>query len=203
METAKVDIRKLQLLNDRINQTIDALSQVRLSVHGLAHTSGIAPNVPNNPATAFGQGVGQQQGGFPPVPQVGFPQVQQTGFPQVQQTGFPQLFGGGLSHTPPFYGGMNPYAAWGGLNPYAGFGGVQQPGLNPFAGIGGVAGGWNPYLAQMGQVGQLGGLSHSTGSESIEQQLARPGWSDPLLAARLAQTFPYAQFAVPPVVTLY
>src|SRR6266542_5391882 len=43
METAKVDIRKLQLLNDRINQCIDALNQVRLSVHGLsqglAHTS--------------------------------------------------------------------------------------------------------------------------------------------------------------------
>ena len=35
---ARVDVRKLQILNDRINQTIDALSQVRLSVHGLAHT---------------------------------------------------------------------------------------------------------------------------------------------------------------------
>lgn len=35
---AKVDVRKLQILNDRINQTIDALSQVRLSVHGLGHT---------------------------------------------------------------------------------------------------------------------------------------------------------------------
>jgi hypothetical protein len=35
METARVDIRKLQLLNDRINQTIDALNQVRFSVHGV------------------------------------------------------------------------------------------------------------------------------------------------------------------------
>ncbi len=41
METAKVDVRKLQLLNDRINQTIDALNQVRLSVHGLQHTGGL------------------------------------------------------------------------------------------------------------------------------------------------------------------
>ena len=32
---AKVDIRKLQLLNDRIAQTIEALNQVRLSVHGV------------------------------------------------------------------------------------------------------------------------------------------------------------------------
>src|SRR5690242_14280750 len=39
---AKVDVRKLQILNDRINQTIDALNQVRLSVHGLGHT-GVNP----------------------------------------------------------------------------------------------------------------------------------------------------------------
>jgi hypothetical protein len=210
METAKVDIRKLQLLNDRINQTIDALSQVRLSVHGLAHTAGINPNLTNNQAAAFGQGAGQQQAGFPPVQQGTFPQVQQPGFPQ---TGFPQIFGG-LSHTPMFYGGaqggMNPYGAWGvqgGPNPYAGFGGVQTTGgLNPFAGIGGMAGaagGWNPYLAQVGQAGQFGGLSHSAGPEPLGQLTPRPVWSDPLLAARIAQTFPYAQFAVPPVVTLY
>lgn len=35
---ARVDIRKLQQLNDRINQVLDALSQVRLSVYGLSHT---------------------------------------------------------------------------------------------------------------------------------------------------------------------
>ena len=41
METAKVDIRKLQTLNDCINRTIEALNQVRLSVHGggLAHSA--------------------------------------------------------------------------------------------------------------------------------------------------------------------
>ncbi len=40
MDTVKVDIRKLQTLNDRINQCIDALGQVRLSVHGLSHCAG-------------------------------------------------------------------------------------------------------------------------------------------------------------------
>src|ERR1700688_3192300 len=198
METAKVDIRKLQLLNDRINQTIDALNQVRLTVHGLSHTAGINPNVPNVGATAFGLGAGPQQTGFPQVPQGGFPQVQQTGFPQP---GFPQAFGGGLSHTPPFYGGVQ--GGQGGMNPYAALG--QQGGVNPNAGIGGVAGGWNPYLAQMGQgqIGQqFGGLSH-TGPEPLES-FARPAWNDPLLAIKVARTFPYAQFAVlPPVVTLY
>jgi len=42
---AKVDIRKLQLLNDRISQTIDALNQVRLSVHGLSHSPVINPQM--------------------------------------------------------------------------------------------------------------------------------------------------------------
>jgi hypothetical protein len=175
METAKVDIRKLQLLNDRINQCIDALSQVRLSVHGLSHTAGINPNVPQQTG-AFGfqdprlsMGIGQQQAGFP----------------QQQQGGFPQPFGAGLSHTPPFFAGPqqvggNPYAAWGG----------GQAGVNPYM---------NPYALQFGQ---LGGLSHSSGFESPDAYL-RPAWSDPLLAARIAQTFPYAQFAVPPVVSLY
>ena len=191
METAKVDIRKLQLLNDRINQTIDALNQVRLSVHGLSHTSGINPNVPNVGTAAFGLGAGAQQVGFQQVPQVGFPQIQQPGFPQ-------QVFGGGLSHTPQFYGGI--VQGQGGMSPYAGFG--LQGGLNPYAGIGGAAAGWNPYLAQMGQIGQFGGLSHSTAQEPLEP-FARPAWNDPLLAVKVAQTFPYVQFAVPPVVTLY
>ncbi|HYL04811.1 MAG TPA: hypothetical protein VE075_02165 [Thermoanaerobaculia bacterium] len=193
METAKVDIRKLQLLNDRINQSIDALNQVRLSVHGLSHTAGVNPNVP---AGAFGLGIGQQQSAFPQ--QGGFPQIA-GGFTPVQQGGFPQVFGG-LSHTPMPYG-----VAQGGLNPYFGFGGAQQAGLNPYAGIGAVPGGWNPYLQQTGQIGQfgqLGGLSHSSGQEMLEP-FGRGVWNDPWLAARVVQTFPYAQFAVPPVVTLY
>lgn len=44
METVKVDIQKLQLLNDRLAQTIDALNQVRMSVHGIQHSGGqVAP----------------------------------------------------------------------------------------------------------------------------------------------------------------
>lgn len=50
METAKVDIKKLQLLNDRINQCIDALNQVRLSVHGLSHTAGINAGISSMPS---------------------------------------------------------------------------------------------------------------------------------------------------------
>jgi hypothetical protein len=38
METVQVDMQKLQLLNERIAQTFDALNQLRLSVHGFQHT---------------------------------------------------------------------------------------------------------------------------------------------------------------------
>ena len=46
METAKVDIEKLQLLNDRITQTIEALNQVRLSVHGLQSGRQMGQQIP-------------------------------------------------------------------------------------------------------------------------------------------------------------
>ena len=39
METVRVELRKLQQLNDRINQTIDALTQLRQSVHGFQPTA--------------------------------------------------------------------------------------------------------------------------------------------------------------------
>jgi hypothetical protein len=137
METAKVEIRKLQLLNDRINQCIDALNQVRLSVHGLSHTTGI---------------------------------------PQVAA---------GIPHAQTPYG-VSPFAT-----SYApGF--VQQGGVIPpqfgatQLGIGQT---FNPVL----------GLSH-TSAEGFD----RPVWTDPLMAARIAQTFPYLYLSVSPAVgTIY
>lgn len=51
---AKVDIQKLQVLCDRINQTADALAQVRMSVSGLAHTGPISPyGLGFNPTVGF------------------------------------------------------------------------------------------------------------------------------------------------------
>src|SRR6266508_1141522 len=65
METAKVDIRKLQLLNDRINQCIDALNQVRLSVHGLSGAStGVQSGIGSGPNTAFEYGLGLTHSGL-------------------------------------------------------------------------------------------------------------------------------------------
>jgi hypothetical protein len=174
METAKVDIRKLQLLNDRINQCIDALNQVRLSVHGLtsaqglSHTSGPFAGALGFTGAPFGGGYG----GFPQTP-----------------------FGQGGGINPSFGMGQGP-----GINPVFGYGqGLQGqgqgfpgqgfPGLSHTGGLPGI----NPYLS-------AGGV----GAEGLGLENAlRPMWADPFLAARITQTFPYAQFPAPPVVTIY
>jgi hypothetical protein len=55
METVKVDIQKLQLLNDRVAQTIDALNQLRLSVHGIHQTQQAFGGYGYSPVTPFAQ----------------------------------------------------------------------------------------------------------------------------------------------------
>jgi hypothetical protein len=134
METAKVDIRKLQLLNDRINQCIEALSQVRLSVHGLSHTAGPQPGMGVGWTPGFGfaaSGIGYPQAG------VGFPQAG-IGYPQA---GVPSPFGQGLSHT----AGVGPV----GIGPFGGFPPGISAGLSPQQS-------WpTPFIG-------LGGLSHSS-----------------------------------------
>jgi hypothetical protein len=168
METAKVDIRKLQLLNDRINQCIDALNQVRLSVHGLSQ--GLSHTSPQsqagvNPGAPYGQGFSGlganpfNQTGVNPFVQAGVSPFGPAGFGQQMPIGqgLPtQGFAPGLSHT---------------------------TGQSPFAQAA------NPYLSALSP-------------EALEASV-RPIWADPILTARIAQTFPYAQFPVSPVVTIY
>ena len=100
METAKVDIRKLQLLNDRINQCIDALAQVRLSVHGLSH-SNPAGQMSNVGGFGIGTGINpfsQQQIN----PNIGTPYLGSPyGFGQGQSQGFGQI---GVGQQNPFWG---------------------------------------------------------------------------------------------------
>jgi hypothetical protein len=129
METARVDIRKLQLLNDRINQTIDALNQVRFSVHGVQA-------VPN---AVTGLGIGHTT---PTVnPYFANPYLAQQVNPFLAQQAWTMgvnpftAFGNGLGHTSPetldptfAYGRINqtfPFAPWG----YSPFG----QGYTPFA----------------------------------------------------------------------
>jgi len=182
METAKVDIRKLQLLNDRINQCIDALNQVRLSVHGLSagaglsHTSPFFPGV--NPGIPTGLGpYGQFAGGpgqFPASP-IGPGQFPISPISAYQQgvTPFGTIgaspIASGLSHTS---------GGWG-----ANLGLFGQPNLGLFGQGVPFGQGINPYGVPFGAEG-IGG-------------------TDPMLGVRIAQTFPYAQLPTPPVVTLY
>jgi hypothetical protein len=152
METAKVDIQKLQLLNDRIAQCFDALNQVRLSVHGLSHTTGIGQQ-------GFGQqgfGIGQGFMGVNPYQQYQPNPYQQSTFQNPYQQN-PYLSAGigqtpwanplaGLSHSNPFtvspYGfspltqGINPLTQ--GINPLTqgiGFGGFGGMSVDPYLAV--------------------------------------------------------------------
>jgi hypothetical protein len=94
MDTVKVDVRKLQLLNDSLNTAQEALNQVRLSVHG------------------FQPSYGQQNLGFQGAP-IGFGATTAAPFaqgPQIPMPGigigapysaFPQA---GISHSTPAFG---------------------------------------------------------------------------------------------------
>ena len=202
---ARVDVRKLQVLNDRINQTIDALNQVRLSVHGV---SGL---------------------GHTGIPQLGF-MSQGYGYPQTQGWG-QQGFTGGLGHTgvPPQLNplsyltqgqgfGQGPYGQGQGFgqglfgqSPFGQGGPLGQSGLfgqsgqQGFPGIGGGFGLQHsgiPYmnpmvnpqvLQQLGGVGGWGGgigteLPFQSGQNAIEQKLVEARASDPY---RISQTFPF------------
>lgn len=150
MDTAKVDIRKLQLLNDRVNQCIDALNDVRFSVHGLSHTSQVPQGAP----------------GINPLAQD----------PRLS------LGWGGAASVSPVIPGLSHTSAMGSA--------AQAP-APPFQGFSIPIGAINPYAA----------LSHS-GAGAFEAY-PRPMWADPLLSARVAQTFPYAFVSIPPVVTIY
>jgi hypothetical protein len=192
---AKVDVRKLQVLNDRINQTIDALNQVRLSVHGLAH-SGVMPQM--NPLAYLtqgvqgfgtpgfgGQGIGQQGIGQQGFGQQGFGQQGFGGFPQT-----PWSQGiGGLGHT-----GVPPQ-----VNPLLAQGLQQSPyqTMNPFGGVG-LPSLTSPYGVQQGFGGLqgLGGQQGLGGPENLEQKLAEIRASDP---SRITQTFPFATNPYPQV----
>ena len=94
---AKVDIEKLQVLNDRIAQTIDALNQVRLSVHGAQQSLG-AQQALGGPAAAGAAQV--WPGGISHSP---YTQIPTAGVsPFVQTPWLAQQMQGGLAHTMPY-----------------------------------------------------------------------------------------------------
>lgn len=160
---AKVDIRKLQILNDRINQTIDALSQVRMSVHGLGHTA-----IPTPIMNPFGTIPGF---GYPAYPTLPVPPIGVT--PPV-----PPIPGSvGLSHTPftpfvnPLFNLPTPYPTPF-VNPLLSQ--VPTPGITPS---------WTPTP----WTGFGTGLFHST-IDPLELRMLEARALDPF---RIRETFPF------------
>jgi hypothetical protein len=171
METAKVDIRRLQILNDCINRTIEALNQVRLSVHGggISHTAAIG-------------------GAFPGV--YGYGGYGQPFFPQTTAMGVVPGLGLGLGHTAnPFYNqniyATNPFAT----NPYATnpFG-AQTFGTNPLAAAAYLQ---NQGLAHTGPE-SVGANWNTYGANNWNT------FVDPYVNARIAQTFPFVHWGYSP-----
>jgi len=85
---AKVDIRKLQFLNDRIAQVTDALNQVRLSVHGLQQQ----PQLGFPQQSLYGGG----PMGFQHSPYAGIPGMIPLGQQSLWQGGSQSPMGGGF-----------------------------------------------------------------------------------------------------------
>lgn len=194
---AKVDVRKLQVLNDRINQTIDALNQVRLSVHGLGHTGGLQSQI--NPLAYLSQGFGMQQpygmgvpGGFPGVggPFGGF---QQGGIGGMQ--GLTPNIPFGFQHSPFQPQLTNPYLSLMLSSPWSQIGSPfsqQTPPWGLLGQTGGIGGGFGGGigggLSQLYGGGVGGGLGHTGYQDVIERQLVELRANDPF---RITQTFPF------------
>jgi hypothetical protein len=206
METAKVDVRKLQMLNDRINQTIDALNQVRLSVHGMStngngtFANGTTPfTTPFVGATFPGVHPGIAAGAIPGIGWTHPAQAQtwqhlqhlqalqqmqqlqqlQYGIPGAQAFGTnPYAFASNSYATNPYL--TNPY----GTNPYATNPYVTNPYFSSFAnGLGA-----NPFSA-INSFSAVNPFSAVTGNV----------YADPFVGNRISQTFPFVQWGYSPL----
>jgi hypothetical protein len=178
--TAKVDIRKLQLLNDRIAQTIDALNQVRLSVHGLglSHSSAGIPGVPFGvpyPTSPY-QAYSAYSPAYAYSPMYGAAAAWPTA---------------GISHSSP----------WATSSPWASSSAWASPQAASYAQQVGAV---NPVLSQLLWQQGIGGLSHSDawGSSVYSPSYAAAFGAaaiDPFTANRIMHMFPFAQMPVSPV----
>jgi hypothetical protein len=172
------------VLCDRISQTIDALGQVRLSVHGLQHTSPGGYGLPygTSPMYGWGQGLSTWGQGLSPWGQ---------GLSAWGQGISPW----GLGHSPWGWGqawgqGASPWAqaaSWGqGASPWAQGASLWGQGISPYA---------SPWYS-------AAGLTHT--SPELLETMAR--YNDPYYgygSARFAQTFPYAYSPVPGFVPIW
>jgi hypothetical protein len=176
METAKVDIRRLQTLSDCINRTIEALNQVRLSVH--------AGNLPY--AQLGLQGAGAQfLGAFPGA------------FPGAFGVA-PQLMGqvpgvfSGIAHSAanPFFNqfanqfGVSPWNNLAQLQNVAAQNAINNTAFNPAFNAALNGNSITPFAQT--------GLGHSAFGSTLND------FVDPYTTARIAQTFPFVHWGYSP-----
>lgn len=161
---AKVDVRKLQMLNDRIIQTLEALTQVRASVHGIGQ---------NGPYSAYGQPMASPvyPGGLGHTPLLS-PYAQ---WPVPLNGSFAPI---GLSHSSypqsPFVPQLTPWQSPAAIPQYA-YAQQQPYAQQPYAP-------WTPFAPM--------GLSHS-GIDDVERRIVEQRAND---VTRLMQTFPYGAY---------
>jgi hypothetical protein len=177
METVKVDVQKLQLLNDRIAQTIDALNQVRMSVHGIQSGHGLS--------SGFGPFASQTPYGAQPWASVpGFAPQLQGSAPFSPWLG--QAFGPWLGQVPSQQFGQIPSPFLGQVpSPWLGYPGISQ---SPSAMSG------SPMGMSFGSSGN-GHLGPITWQSSMD--------GDPSRGMRHAQTFPYLAYNQSPMAASY
>jgi hypothetical protein len=202
METAKVDIRKLQTLNDCINRTIEALNQVRLSVHGagLSHSG-------------YGvQGLAGVPGYLGFQPQFASPFASPFGIAQqVAPHIAAQMFGINPNMT-----GIGHTAAAAAFNPYFAQNAFAQNALaqnalnwtqnalaqNALNAVGGVPGTF-PYWNQNGlnhtaNVAAQVAQAQAQAAQVAQAQQVSQDFADPYVSTRIAQTFPFVTWGYSP-----
>jgi hypothetical protein len=160
------DIRKLQVLNDLISQTLDVITQRGSFTGGLSHSPFTDINNPWNNPYGFNQPQNIGLGHSPyqnPFQQIGFNTPQNIG---LGHTPYQQL-GMGMGMTPNVFPNV-----FGQQNPF-GFGLSHTPFNNPFHNVGY----WNNPINHMGM---MGGLSHSPiGWQSHHPQHTGIGFQNP------------------------
>lgn len=166
----RIDVRKLQLLNDRVNQCIDALNDVRSSVRGMGTQGAMFNNGGFQHSNPF---LGNVPYGTPGFGTQGYttPGYSTGGYPM--QGGFYGTGGGiGLSHSDPRFDTRF-------VDPRLTHPAFQGSfGTNPT-----MTTGYGYGVSQ--HLGWGGGLSHT---DIIDRQNAEIRANDPV---RIAQTFPF------------
>ncbi len=124
--TARIDMQRLQILNDRLCHTLDALNQLRLSAHGFAPNYGQV-----SPSLGFAPNYGHT------TPNLGLAGNWQNPYAYVnQQYGYtPNVgvnYGVGYGYGIPYNVG-NPYLTAGTVSPWTQMNpSVPHAGMNPF-----------------------------------------------------------------------